>query len=122
MLIATAHDGKAHTLSVTEGGRHFSYVVPDGATVTFVWPAVRPVLSRVHLRRHGRRLRVVLSEGATVYVRVSGRRHVLRFAGVEGMNRFRLPRLGPGRHRLRVWAVDPGGDRSRIVRRTFRVR
>jgi glucosylceramidase len=122
VLIATAHDGKAHTLSVTEGGAHFSYVVPDGATVTFVWPAVKPVLSRVHLGRHGRVLRLALSEDATVYVRVSGHRRVLRFAGAEGMNRFRLPRLGYGPHRLRVWALDPGGDRSRVLRRTLRVR
>src|SRR5947209_1998483 len=39
VLVATAHDGEPHRAIVTEGGRSFSYTVPDGATVTFVWPA-----------------------------------------------------------------------------------
>jgi glucosylceramidase len=38
VLVATTNDGHAHTLSVTEHGASFSYRVPDGATVTFVWP------------------------------------------------------------------------------------
>lgn len=37
VLVATTHDGKPHTLTVNEHGRHFSYTIPDGATVTFVW-------------------------------------------------------------------------------------
>jgi glucosylceramidase len=39
VLVATTHDGQPHTLSVTENGQSFSYTVPDGGTVTFVWPA-----------------------------------------------------------------------------------
>lgn len=41
VVVATAHDGQPHTAIVTEGGRSFSYTVPDGATVTFVWPVRR---------------------------------------------------------------------------------
>jgi glucosylceramidase len=37
VLVATSHDGKPHALTVTENGRSFSYTIPDGATVTFVW-------------------------------------------------------------------------------------
>lgn len=44
VLVATTHDGMPHTLTVTENGEHYSYTVPDGATVTFVWPAPRPLI------------------------------------------------------------------------------
>jgi glucosylceramidase len=39
VLVATTNDGRPHVLTVTENGHSFSYTVPDGATVTFVWPA-----------------------------------------------------------------------------------
>jgi glucosylceramidase len=39
VLVATTDAGQAQTLTVTEGDAHFSYTVPDGATVTFVWGA-----------------------------------------------------------------------------------
>jgi glucosylceramidase len=41
VLVATT-DAGAQTLTVTEGGAHFSYTVPDGAIVTFVWGGGRP--------------------------------------------------------------------------------
>jgi glucosylceramidase len=41
VLVATSNDGRSHTLTVTEHGQSFSYTVPDGATVTFVWSATR---------------------------------------------------------------------------------
>jgi glucosylceramidase len=39
VVVATAHDGHAHNATVSEDGESFSYRVPSGATVTFVWPA-----------------------------------------------------------------------------------
>jgi glucosylceramidase len=46
VVVATAHDGRPHTAIVAEGGRSFSYTVPDGATVTFVWPAPKRAPTR----------------------------------------------------------------------------
>lgn len=130
VLVATTHDGQPHTLTVTENGQSFAYAVPDGATVTFVWPAPRPMLSHVRIRRHGRRLRVRfrVSEDANVKVTVSAhsrafsvglgfRTHVHR-----GVNTIRLPRPRPGVYRLKIVATDAGGDRSLPVRRRFRTR
>jgi glucosylceramidase len=37
VLVATAHDGAAHTFTITESGRNFTYTLPDGGTATFVW-------------------------------------------------------------------------------------
>ncbi len=37
VLVATTNDGRAKALRVTEGQRHFTYRLPDGATATFVW-------------------------------------------------------------------------------------
>jgi glucosylceramidase len=39
VVVATAHDGRAHTAIVSEGGTAFTYRIPSGSTVTFVWPA-----------------------------------------------------------------------------------
>lgn len=36
-LVATANDGRAHMLRVSERGRSFAFRLPDGATATFVW-------------------------------------------------------------------------------------
>jgi glucosylceramidase len=47
VVVATAHDGRAHTAIVTEDGVSFTYRVPSGATVTFVWPAGRSRRSRL---------------------------------------------------------------------------
>lgn len=51
--MATANDGRPHTVVVSEHGKSFAYRVPDGATVTFVWPA-----SSLHSRPWPRRARV----------------------------------------------------------------
>ncbi|MCU1587834.1 MAG: O-Glycosyl hydrolase 30 family protein [Frankiales bacterium] len=42
VLVATAHDGAAHRLAVTEDGRTFSALLPDGGTATFVWNVRAP--------------------------------------------------------------------------------
>jgi glucosylceramidase len=134
VLVATAHDGSPHTMTVNEHGRRFSYTVPDGATTTFVWPAPRPRITklrvRLRLRRHQMRVRLRLSEDARLVIQIKrGRaRHRLRTIatvrrrGVEGLNDIRLPRrvlrrLRPGRYRLVVSAVDAGGNRSRRLKR-----
>lgn len=57
VLVATTDAGEPQTLTVTEGKRHFSYTVPDGATVTFVWGAPRRSGHRVRRRRTARRRR-----------------------------------------------------------------
>ena len=41
VMVATTNDGRPHTAVVTEDGRSFSFRVPNGATVTFEWPAPR---------------------------------------------------------------------------------
>jgi glucosylceramidase len=127
VLVATTHDGEPHTLTVTENGQSFSDTVPDGATVTFVWPAMRPKISHVKIKR--RRVRFRISEDATVKVTVSGhsRRFLIVAAGLRthvhrGVNTISLPRLHPGVYRLRLRATDAGGDRSNAIRRRFHVR
>jgi glucosylceramidase len=42
VLVATTNDGSPHSLTVNESGQSFSYTIPDGATVTFVWAAPSP--------------------------------------------------------------------------------
>lgn len=37
VLVVTSHLGTAQTFDVVENGQHFTYTLPDGATVTFVW-------------------------------------------------------------------------------------
>jgi glucosylceramidase len=39
VLVATAHDGKAHKLSVAVGDRHFNFTLPDRGVATFTWRA-----------------------------------------------------------------------------------
>jgi hypothetical protein len=60
VLVATSNDGQPHTLTVTENGQHFSYLVPDGAIGTFVWgasprPFARTFIppQRDHVSPHG---------------------------------------------------------------------
>jgi glucosylceramidase len=136
VMVATSNDGAPHRLIVTERGKSFSDTIPDGATVTFKWPAPVPRIGRLRIVRH-RFARFALSEDATVTLRLSrctrrGRRRrchwhrvrTVRAAGVAGQNRVRLTRrhLAPGRYRLTASAVDSGGDVSRLARRGFRVR
>jgi hypothetical protein len=131
VLVATTHDGQPHTLTVTENGQSFADTVPDGATVTFVWPATRPRLSQVRIRHRGRKLsvRFRISEAATVKLTVSGhsgrslvvglgfRTHVHR-----GVNAIRLLRPRPGAYRLKISATDAGGESSNTIRRRFHIR
>lgn len=138
VVVATAHDGHSHTAVVAEGGRSFSYNVPDGATATFVWPAPKPSISGLRIRhrtRAGRPLRAsfMLTEAATVHLtlsRIVSRRRlrtvaVKVLAGVEGRNEVVLAarriraRLRPGTYRLTLSAVDAGGDRGRPVSRVL---
>jgi glucosylceramidase len=37
VLVATSNDGRPHEVSIAESGESFSYTIPDGAIVTFVW-------------------------------------------------------------------------------------
>lgn len=37
VLVATAHDGKSHQMSVNVGGKRFTTTVPNGGIATFVW-------------------------------------------------------------------------------------
>ncbi len=37
VLVVTSHLGTPQTFDVIENGQHFTYTIPDGATVTFVW-------------------------------------------------------------------------------------
>jgi glucosylceramidase len=39
VMVATTNDGRPHEAVVTVDGQSFSFQVPNGATVTFVWPA-----------------------------------------------------------------------------------
>jgi glucosylceramidase len=55
VVVVTAHDGRAHTAIISEGGKSFSYRVPSGGMVTFVWPAVRPARPSHHRRPSCRR-------------------------------------------------------------------
>ncbi|HEY2770440.1 MAG TPA: glycoside hydrolase family 30 beta sandwich domain-containing protein [Solirubrobacteraceae bacterium] len=131
VLVATTHDGQPHTLTVTENGQSFSDTVPDGATVTFVWPAPRPRLSHVRIRHRGRRLKVRfrISEAATATLTVTGRGGRALVVGLgfrthvhRGVNTIRLLRPRPGAYRLRIFATDAGGDRSNTIRRRFHIR
>jgi glucosylceramidase len=136
VVVATAHDGSAHSTIVTEGGRSFAYMVPDGATATFVWPAPKPTITKLRIRRrirahHSLRASFMLAEDAKVRVTlsriVSGSRRrtiaVKVLAGAQGRNQLVLSahrtrvRLEPGTYRLTLSAVDAGGDRSRPVSR-----
>jgi plastocyanin len=80
--------------------------------------------------RPGARLRFSLSEAARVRgtlerLRSNVSRVARRFSfrGVRGVNRVRLPVRGlrRGRYRVTVRAVDPAGNRSTLVRTTFRI-
>lgn len=132
VVVATANDGKRHTAVVTEGGRSFKYTVPDGATATFLWPAPRPTITQLRVRRPlrpHRALRVSLSltEAAQVKATLARtrRRHRSQkiatetLAGVDGRNALTFASRGvranltPGRYRLTLIAVDAGGDRGR---------
>ena len=79
----------------------------------------RPRITRVSIR--GRRLRLRLSERATVTVRIDGKRRVRRTLAA-GTRTVKLPSLRRGRHRLTIVAVDLAGNRSTTVRRTTRGR
>jgi glucosylceramidase len=37
VLVVTTHTGSPETFDVVENGNHFTYTLPDGATVSFVW-------------------------------------------------------------------------------------
>jgi glucosylceramidase len=141
VLVATAHDGKPHTFTVSEGARSFSYTIPDGATATFVWPAPRPRILKLALgrvrARHRALLRLTLSEDATIQIQIQRRQRgarsyrriaTIRSTGHEGQNLIRLRRhsgrrrLTPGSYRLLVKAIDANGHSSHVVRRRFSVR
>jgi hypothetical protein len=80
------------------------------------------------LRRRGRVVRMSLSEAAAVVVKVQRRRGsryrtvgtAKRLAGRAGANALRIAKLGPGRYRVVVAAVDAAGNRS-VKRLAFRV-
>jgi glucosylceramidase len=129
VLVATTHDGQPHTLTVTENGQSFADTVPDGATVTFVWPATRPRLSHVRIRTRHRKLniRFRISEAAMAKVTVAGRGGA-DWLGVgfstpvhRGVNRIRFPRPRAGTYRLTISARDAGGDRSNTIRRRIHI-
>jgi glucosylceramidase len=69
VLVATTNDGQPHTLTVTEGGEHFSYTVPDGAIVTFVWDAHRRGVARAVIPRQ----RDVVSRRWALWARIGCR-------------------------------------------------
>ena len=83
------------------------------------------------LRAKGRRLRFRISEAAKVTIRVErlakGRPKLVKRAGGKrtgraGSNKLLLPkRLRGGRYRVTITAVDAAGNRSKLVRKRFRV-
>jgi hypothetical protein len=130
VLVATTNDGQPHTLAVTENGKSFSYTVPDGATVTFVWPAsastgapsangaqshgrgacARPSLAFHIHRLHGRPIVRVLAY-------VNGRR-------VRTVRRRSIVHVHLRRPRARTYAVEivslTRGGAARITLRRYR--
>jgi glucosylceramidase len=101
VLVATANDGRSHTMSVSEGGQTFSATVPDGATATFVWPATKaPVALNTHTApplgpcTSRRTVRFRLPRGARrVRLRVDGRgRKPTVRRGVLRLSLYGLPR------------------------------
>lgn len=141
VIVATAHDGHPHTAVVTESGQSFTYNVPDGATVTFVLPAPKPAITKLHtprrVQRHGLlRATFTLSEDANVRLKLTRiLRHnrsrtitVKALAGTEGQNivafgdRRSRARLTAGKYALTVSALDAGGDSSGPASVTVRVR
>jgi glucosylceramidase len=134
VMVATTNDGAPHTATVTEAGRSFSYTVPDGATVTFVWPAPTPNVTRLRTPTRVRPHRALhatftIAEGARVTATITRliphHRHrtiaVERVSAAMGANRIAFAgrrtrrRLVPGAYRLAVTAVDAGGERSARV-------
>jgi glucosylceramidase len=86
VLVVTSNDGQPHRITVTEGGHSFAYTVPDGATATFVWPAVGPRITALRLARTVHRGRVAigrltLSEPARVTLTIARRRTGRRVGG-----------------------------------------
>ena len=129
VLVATTNDGQPHTLTVTENGQSFSYRVPDGATVTFVWPApptgggsgpasgtpnrgpvacAPPGLAfRIH-RLHGRAIVRVIAYVDGKRVRAVRRRSIVR---------LRLERPPAPTYTVRIVSIARGGARRTTVRR-----
>ena len=126
VVVASTHDGTAHTLDVVEQNRSFSYQLADGATISFVWPAPRPRISALLIR--GCSIACLLSEPARLTLRLllrrsAGRGHavfVARRQWQAGRNRIRAPArdlMAPGIYRLELTARAAGGGTSRIWRR-----
>lgn len=104
---------------------------PRGPAVT-PGDAIAPAVSALALLRQGRTLRLTLTEIANVAVVVERRAGGGRWVGVgrksmsgrAGANRLALRsrRLARGRYRVTVVATDAAGNRSRTVRKSFRIR
>ena len=129
-LVATTNDGNPHTVEVTENGESFSYTIPDGAIVTFTWPAPTPAISGLRVQ-HGA-ARFNLTEDAAVSVVLERRRRNGTYARVERLAVLALagsdsvPLGGPARaagsYRVTLTATDAAGNRSTPARAAFRIR
>ena len=118
VVVATTHDGQPHTATITEGGESFSYRVPDGATVTFVWPAPKHV-------RGGRPPRSVARPacpGRTGWA--PGKRRPLNASrGTSVEDEFAPSEVSsPGDKKLPVDELDRPGDADAHVGRVNRAR
>src|SRR5581483_4341931 len=130
VLVASTNDGKPHTITVSESGQSFSYRIPDGAIVTFLWPAPTPTITALHVQ-HGV-VRFAISEDATVFTVLERRRRngtyarIKRFsaAALQGTNTVALGRAikPPGTYRVTLDATDAAGNRCKPAHVTFRVR
>jgi hypothetical protein len=139
VIVATAHDGKSHEAVISEGGRGFSYNVPDGAIVTFVLPAPKPTISRLRVPRRLRahrplRAAFVLAENATVRVALQRllsrhRPHTVATKTLHGSQGRDVVRFRGRRatrcstrqsYRLKLTATDAGGDTATKASRKIR--
>jgi hypothetical protein len=87
-----------------------------------------PVVAALKVRRRGTRLKLRLSEAATVRVRVQKRKAVrwrtvktIRRAAPAGAVGLKLTKRGAGRRRVAVVATDAAGNRSAPVRKRYRL-
>jgi DNA-binding beta-propeller fold protein YncE len=116
-VYAGAYDGAA-VARFTRAPAPTPQPPPPAPSQPPVADTLAPTISRLGFRN--RRLRITLSEPATVRVAIR-RRRTLTHTGHAGLNRLRV-KLRPGAYRARVTAVDAAGNRSQARTIRFRIR
>jgi hypothetical protein len=103
-------------------GTRLSYALSEAGTTTFTVERARPGFRRGH--RCVKRRPAGRARRCTRYVRMKGKLTHVGAAGtnsVRFMGRLRNRRLHSGRYRLVAVATDAAGNRSKPVRRGFRI-